>query len=157
MHQGSRKLGVFTMEAHGPTSSAPHPAAYSGATASLPAHDPKASPARRRSSPVPNPVTHWKSLRARREVNCPISPVGLSGSPRHRVRGWQRGVETEDTALPEEDSMCCDRATNRALRVWGLDMRSLRSVQRTPPAWPLQHPFLPTRGRERGCSTHCWP
>lgn len=96
------------MEAHGPTSSAPHPTAHSGATASLPVHDPKASPERSSSSPVPNPVAHWKSLRAQREVNCPISPVSLSGSPRHRVRGWQRGVETEDTALPEEDSMCCD-------------------------------------------------
>lgn len=155
VHQGSRKLGIFTMEAHGLTLlHTPLPTA--GPRPVFQSMTQRCHQKGERRSPVPNPVTHWKSLRARREMNCPISPVSLSGSSRHRVRGWQRGWRRK-TLLPEKDSMYCYRTTNRVVGVRGLDICSLRSVQRTLPARSLHHPFLRTRGREHGYSNHCWP
>lgn len=48
-----QKARGFTLEVHSATSSALNPAAHRGVTASLPVHDPKVSPERRKKHQYP--------------------------------------------------------------------------------------------------------
>lgn len=123
-----QKASGFTMEAHSPTSSALHPTVSQSMTQRCHQKGGRST---------------WKSWRAHRERNCPISPVKSLQVFQAQSQRTARWVETEDIDLPKEDSIYCYRTTKRAGGAWGLESFSLRSVQRVLPAWEHPSPFLP--------------